>query len=239
MSALGSLAAHDLASIRRDQVARNIVGLMVAIVGVAAAVRALGYFPAWWTDIQLVLLLGYMPGIGYLSAVLIVDERDSGVDRALCVSPLPFRHALALRVGMCVLFVLSYGLTMALATRMIALSLIEWLPPLLALSLASAWTTITVPALSRDKVQALGLFKALNLYVQCAALYLFIPRDAWYAQVLLLSPATWSVRSVLAFIEGATVAGHLWALGGAVFWAALIMFSIRIDRRRREEDRSA
>lgn len=212
----------------------NIIGLMLAMVVMAAIVRALGYFPGWWVAIQIVLLLGYMPGVGYLSAVLIVDEMDSGVDRALRVSPLPQSHALALRIAMCILFVLSYGVLMVLVTRMIALPLIEWLPPLLALSLASVWTTITVPVLSRDKVQALGLFKVLNLYVQVAALYLFIPQDAWYAQLLLLSPATWSVRSILAFVDGATAAGNLWALGGIVFWTVLIALSVGAYRHRQE-----
>ena len=226
MSPLLSLAVHDLASIRRDKVLINIVGLMLAIVAVAAIVRDLGYFSDWWVTIQLVLLLGYMPGVGYLSAMLVIDEKDSGVDQALRVSPLRQSHAIALRIAMCILFVLSYGITMVLVTRMVALPLVQWLLPLLALSLASVWTTLTVLALSRDKVQAIGLFRALNLYVQIAALYLFIPQDAWYAQLLLASPATWSVKSVLAFIDGATAAGALWALGAIAFWSSLIAVSI-------------
>ncbi|MBX9846532.1 MAG: hypothetical protein K2Z80_32465 [Xanthobacteraceae bacterium] len=231
MSPFLSLATHDLASIRRDQVLRNVIGLMLLMVAIAAVVRAFGYFPDWWINIQLVLLLGYMPGVGYLSAVLIVDEMDSGVERALRVSPLRRSHALAVRMAMCVLFVLSYGLVMVLVTRMIALPLMQWLPPLLALSLASVWTTITVPALSRDKVQALGLFKALNLYVQIATLYLFIPQDTWYAQLLLASPATWSVKSILAFVDGSTAAGYLWASGGIVFWVLLITMSVAVFQR--------
>lgn len=226
MSPLASLAAHDLASIRRDRVLLNIVGLLLAMVAIAAGLRAYGYFADWWVNIQVVMLLGYMPGMGYLFAMLIVDERDSGVDRALRISPLRQSRALALRIAMCILVVLVYGLVMVLATRMIELPLAEWLPPLFALALASVWTTITVPALSRDKVQALGLFRGLNLYVQVAALYLFIPRDAWYAQLLLLSPATWSVKSILSFISGETASGCLWALGGGGFWALLISVSI-------------
>ncbi len=234
MSPLMSLAAHDLANIRRDQVLLNIVGLMLVILAVATALRAFGYFSDWWETIQILLLLGYMPGMGYLSAMLIVDEMDSGVHRALRVTPLSQNRVLALRIAMCILFVLPYGLAMVLVARMIELPLVQWLPPLLALSLASVWTAITVPALSRDKVQALGLFKGLNLYVQVAALYLFIPRDSWYAQLLLLSPATWSVRSILAFIDGATTAGYVWALGGVVFWIVLIALSTIAYQRKQE-----
>jgi len=232
MSPLISLAVHDLANIRRDQVLLNIIGLMAVIVGIAAGMRAFGYFSDWWVTIQILLLLGYMPGMGYLSAVLIVDEMDSGVDRALRVTPLSPSRVLALCIGMCILFVLSYGLAMVLVARMIYLPVVQWLPPLLALSLSSVWTTITVPALSRDKVQALGLFKGLNLYVQIAALYLFLPQDSWYTQLLLLSPATWSVKSILAFIDGATTAGYLWALGGALFWSVLIAGSIAAYRQK-------
>ncbi|CAM5551046.1 hypothetical protein ATER59S_04504 [Aquamicrobium terrae] len=238
MSPLLSLAAHDLASIRRDKVLINIVGLMVAILAAATIVHDLGYFSDWWVTIQLVLLLGYMPGVGYLSAMLVIDEKDSGIDQALRVSPLRQSHAIALRITMCILFVLSYGITMVLVTRMVALPLVQWLLPLLALSLASVWTTLTVLALSRDKVQAIGLFRALNLYVQIAALYLFIPQDAWYAQLLLASPATWSVKSVLAFIDGATTAGALWALGAIAFWASLIAISIVAYRRGHDRPRA-
>lgn len=209
---------------------------MLAILLIAALIRHLGLFAAWWTNLQILVLLGYGPGIGYLTAMLLVDERDSGVDRALQVVPLPITAILGLRLSLAYGFVVSYAVLLVLATRMIELPVLLWMAPILSLSLGSIWTTVTVPALARDKVQALGLFKGLNLYVQIAALYLFLPRDAWYSDLLLVTPATWAVRSILALADGDVLAGYLWAAGGALLWLVLIRVSLGGFLRRQARD---
>lgn len=225
MSPLVSVIRHDLVNIRRDQIMRNLVGMMILVVAAAAVMRAMGFFEPWWVEIQIVLLLSYTPGIGFLFGMLIVDELDSGVHQAMQVSPVNTSGVALARIAVAVAFVFTYSLAMIAILRTIALPLHTLLLPLTGLALATAWATLTVPAFAKDKVQAFGLFKVVNLSVPVAALGLFVPSDAWYAPLLLSFPATWLVRGLLAFLAEDTTGGVLWSLGGIAYFAVLLAVS--------------
>lgn len=217
-----SVIRHDLVSITRDSVMINIVVMLVVLAAVAATLRHMGLYPEFWYNTQLLLLLAYMPGLGYLFAMLIVDEIDSGVNQALLVSPASVMGVLWARVSLPTLFVIAYAFLFIYSAQAIALPFHHWLLPILTLSLSVSWVTLLVPALSRDKVQALGLFKVLNLYTSIAIVGLFIPHDAWYRTVLLLTPAFWALNGIEAFVAGSQAAGYAWSLGGLLFFALLV-----------------
>jgi len=230
---LAALARHDLRTIARDAVMRNILVLMIVLVGVAAWVRVAGLFEDWWLLIQIVLLLGYMPGFGYVFAMLLVDEVGAGVDRALSVTPLPRAAPLLLRTVAGSLFVFAYGLVMVLVIGMVDLPVWQWLLPVAGLALATPTATLAIPALARDKVQAMGLFKILNLATQIAVVYLFVPHEAWYATLFFLVPATWSVAGILAFGDENVAGGLAWSAGGLAFATLLLAAAARLHRSRR------
>ena len=89
-----------------------------------------------------------------------------------------------------------------------------------------------MPWCARNNVHALGLFNTLNLYMQAAAVYLFIPHDRWYADLFLLSPATWANKNVLAFAGREPSIGYVWAFGSIVVFLALIAMAARSIGRR-------
>ena len=116
--------------------------------------------------------------------------------------------------------------------RAIDLPFHQWLLPILTLSLAVSWVTLLIPAISRDKVQALGLFKILNLYVAIATVGLFIPQDAWYRPVLWLTPASWALNGIQAFISGEDGQGYAWSTGGLIFFGLLVAHAALLYLRR-------
>lgn len=223
---------HDIVSITRDSVMVNIVVMLFMLAGAASILRHMGLYPEWWHNTQLLLLLCYMPGMGYLFAMLIVDEMDSGVNQALLVSPASVMGVLWARVALPTAFVIAYAFLFIYTARAIYLPFIQWLVPVLTLSLSVAWVTLLIPAIARDKVQALGLFKVLNRYTAIATVGLFIPQDAWYRPVLWLTPASWALNGIEAFIAGNAGTGYAWSFGGLVFFALLVAHAATLYIRR-------
>lgn len=232
MNRVLAVIRHDIVSITRDSIMVNVVVMLFVLAAVASVLRHMGLYPEWWHNTQLLLLISYMPGMGYLFAMLIVDEMDSGVNQALLVSPASATGVLWARVVVPTAFVLVYAFAFIYSARAIDLPFHQWLLPVLTLSLAVSWVTLLIPAISRDKVQALGLFKILNLYVAIATVGLFIPEDAWYRPVLWLTPASWALNGIQAFIAGEDALGYAWSTGGLVFFGLLVAHAAWLYLRR-------
>ena len=127
-----------LESITRDSIMANVVVMMLVLVAAALTLRHMGLYPEWWHNTQLLLLITYMPGMGYLFTMLIVDEMDSGVNQALLVSPASATGVLWARVVLPTAFVLVYAFAFIYSARAIDLPFHQWLLPILTQSLNDA-----------------------------------------------------------------------------------------------------
>ena len=222
---------HDGVRVRRDSVLLNLLGMTLAMLTTVLALRVTEAFREWWLPIQLVVLVGSMPGFGYLAGMLMIDEFDAGVDRALAVTPLSPWTTVALRASAAWLAATVFALVMILGGRLVILTPEQWWGPLMILTLTTPWIAILVPALASNKVRALGLFKGLNLFVAVGLVDLFLPRSAWYANLTLLTPSTWAIRALQASAEGVPSWG--WACGGLLYSTGLLLAAALLFRRAR------
>ena len=74
MNRVLAVIRHDIVSITRDSIMVNVVVMMLVLAAAASTLRHMGLYPEWWHNTQLLLLITYMPGMGYLFAMLIVDD---------------------------------------------------------------------------------------------------------------------------------------------------------------------
>ena len=228
--AVPSIVLHDLRGVRRDHVA--LATVLLAVLG-TAGVAMLGVFQhrlpgwsAWLPFVLAVSLVGGPAGFGFLFALLMVDENDTGVSDALAVTPIPptlFPLVRTIAVtGWMALWPLASVYLMNWTWRAVNLSLMQWLAVVIPLALLTPAFALLIPTLARDKVEALAAFKGLSFITLFPLVLFLVPADAAYRVPLFVSPTSWSVEAYRAFLADQPASGLRWAIGATVY-AVLIL----------------
>jgi hypothetical protein len=111
----------------------------------------------------------------------------------------------------------------------VSLPAAAWAALLILTALLAPTVALAVPAIARNKVEALVLFRALGA-VLMAPLFTFILGDVWYRYAFLISPAGFVVEAYRAFLTGGGAA-YLWIATGALYAVALLAIAIARFRR--------
>ncbi|MEJ2204116.1 MAG: hypothetical protein P8170_08395 [Gemmatimonadota bacterium] len=231
-----ALVLNDLRGVRRDRVLSATVTLSLLATTV---ITVLGVFQdrldgwsAWFPLVVALSLVGGPGGFGFLWGLLWVDEGDTGVRDALAVTPVPPTRLLFVRTvtatGWTTAWPLASVYLMNSTWQAVDLPLSHWLAVIIPLALFTPSFALLIPTVADDKVGALAVFKALSFLTLAPLALFFMPTDAVYRPLLLISPTGCFVEAYQAFLRHLPEQGALWSVGATVY--ALLLLAIVVHR---------
>lgn len=240
MSAVSSVVVLDLRGVRRDHVA--LATVLLSVVG-TAGITALGVFEhrlpgwsEWFPFIVATSLVGAPAGFGFLFGLLMVEESETSVRDALAVTPVPPTLFLLVRTVVATAWMAVWPLAsvhlMNATWQVLDMSLVRWLAVVTPLALFTPAFALLIPTLSEDKVGALAVFKGLSFVTLIPLALFFIPADAAYRPLLLLSPTGWIVEAYRAFASDLSASGFRWTLGAMLYALVLLVVVVQWFRRK-------
>lgn len=238
--AVQAIVRNDLRAIRRDHVAGGTI--VLTMLG-TAVIMTLGAFqdrlPGWssWFPLMLAFsLVGGPAGFGLLFGLLMVDEGDTGVRDALAVVPVPPTVFVTVRTIVATSWMAVWPVTsiylMNWTWGAVDEPLLHWLAVVAPLAVSTPAFALVVPTLADDKVGALAVFKGLSFLSLAPVVIFFVPADAWFRPLFIVSPTTWSVEALLAFLGDGRSIGYRWAAGGILYAVALVALVASALRRK-------
>lgn len=234
MSSMASILKLDLRGVARDNVMVLNIGLSVAVMIVITIVGVFKSGTSWaeWFPFLLILsVLTGPPAYGFLFGLLMVDERDMGVRAALAVTPVPAIQMLVVRTLTSIILMIVWPLitiyVMNATWQAIDLPFGSWLALVCMLSLVAPLTALAVATYATNKVEAMALFKGINMVAIIPLALYFLPAEAFYRYLFLVLPPAWGVFAFDSLLVGDQAGALAWLAGGAVYLLALLLITVR------------
>lgn len=165
------------------------------------------------------LLLSIMTPIMFTAAgaMVILEEADSGLAKAIAVTPIGRGGYLASRIGVPSLLAAAYCAVVTLVFRLSGLSALKLLLLAVCSGVLSITTALMISALAKNKVEGLAYSKLTGLFVLGVPAAILIPAPIKYASGFL--PTFWMTELTL----GGSVWLALPALATSLFLSLLFV----------------
>ncbi|MDO4540976.1 MAG: hypothetical protein Q4B48_07790 [Syntrophomonadaceae bacterium] len=174
-----------------------------------AAILAPYYFVF---DLLLSIMTPYM--FSAAGAMVILDEADLGLARAIAVTPVERRGYLASRIGVPAVLATLYCTAVTLVFRLSGLDAGRLIVLALCSGALGVVVALMVSSMAQNKVEGLAYSKLSGLFVLGLPVALLIPAPAQYISAVL--PTFWMTKLAL----GASLLNALPALLASLLWAA-------------------
>lgn len=148
-------------------------------------------------------------------AMVILDEADDGLSRAIAVTPVGRAGYLASRIGVPALLATLYSALVTAAFRLSGMDAGRIALLALCSGALGVVVALMVAAMARNKVEGMAFTKLSGLFVLGLPAALFVPAPAKYLAGVL--PTLWMAELAL----GGSAANALPALAASALWAAL------------------
>ncbi len=223
------LAASDIKSVMRDRMLAfaffiPLLLILVSAWGIPWASERIVDLSPYHTLILSFIFLQVPVLFGFIPAFMLIDERDENILSALRVVPVPPLSFVEVRLlsGTAIAF-----LYVVLAFVLLAgtgIPVLPFLPCACLLALLVPIIALTIVGLSQNKIEALAVFKGLDLLVMLPLLSFFVP-PAW-EPIFWVFPQFWTIAA----FEGLVRSGvpDWGAIGvGLVLHAGVIWYLLR------------
>lgn len=162
---------------------------------------------------------------GFVTANIILDEKDQEVLQAIKVMPLTATTFLGFRFVLPMVISFIFTLLLIYLPSLITLSPLQSVQGSLLFSLVAPQVAMTMTILGGNKIEGLAIFKFLNLVIILPAIGIFLPGNWEYA--LALIPSFWSYKWIL----DPAASGMFWlalAIQLMFLWFLLIQFRKKV-----------
>ncbi|WP_439620911.1 hypothetical protein [Hyphomonas sp.] len=235
MRAIASIIDLDLKGIMRDGVMLINIGMSLVVVAIIAVVGIYNHdnpeMVAWFPFLIVMSVMTGPGGFGFLFGLLMVDEKDTGVRNVLAVAPIQPSVMLATRTLLMIAYLLAWPLltvaAMNVTWQALPITYTELLLVAASFALIGPVTALAVASYASNKVEALALFKFISFLTIAPLALKFIPGDAWYRSLFLLSPSGPGYMAFDAFVDHRTFRAVMFAMIGITYNLVLLAVCIR------------